>query len=112
MVVDNKRITELRHMKSVFHNLNGRLAAVVLGGAVVVAGSAFAFSQKAKTESFSAPSVDERPITRELGGHTSFAPVVKKVTPGVVKVVVMMKAHAASRQPAAPGRPRLGGYRH
>jgi serine protease Do len=87
---------ELRHMKRVFYNLNSRLAAIVLGGAVVVAGSAFAFSQKAKTESFNAPSVDERPITRELGSHTSFSPVVKKVTPGVVKVVVSMKAPNAN----------------
>ncbi len=89
-------------MKLVFRNINSRLAAVILGGAVVVAGSAFAFSQKAKTESFNAPPVDERPIARELGGHTSFAPVVKRVTPGVVKVVVTMKAHNTAFDGSSP----------
>jgi serine protease Do len=69
---------------------------------VVVTGSAFAFSQKAKTESFNAPPMDERPIARELGGHTSFAPVVKKVTPGVVKVVVTMKAHNTTFNNSSP----------
>ena len=51
-----------------------------------MAGSAVAFSQKPKAEKFSAPPVDETPIPREIGGHSSFSPVVKKVAPGVVKV--------------------------
>jgi serine protease Do len=69
------------------------VAAVALGGAVVLAGSALAFTQKPKAEQFSAPPVDERPLSREVGGHTSFAPVVKKVAPAVVKVFTTTKMH-------------------
>jgi serine protease Do len=79
-------------MKRVFHVFSNRMAAVALGGAVVLAGSALAFTQKPKAENFSPPAVDERPIAREMGGHTSFAPVVKKVTPGVVRIETMIKS--------------------
>lgn len=78
-------------MKRIFQRMSNRLTAITLGGAVVLAGSAVAFTQKPKTESFRPPPVDERPISRDLGGRTSFAPVVKKVTPGVVKVFSTMK---------------------
>jgi serine protease Do len=73
--------------------MSHRVTAIALGGALALAGSAVAFTQKPKAESFTPPAVDERPITRELGGRTSFAPVVKKVTPGVVKVFVTTKVH-------------------
>ena len=63
---------------------------------MVLAGSALAFSQNPKAENFNAPPVDERPIARDAGGHESFAPVVKKVAPGVVKVFTTMKAHNTS----------------
>jgi len=69
---------------------------IALGGAVILAGSAIAFSQKPKAEAFAAPPVDERPLVRGPGGHESFAPVVKKVVPGVVKVFTTTKAHPAS----------------
>src|SRR5437016_280414 len=77
----------------IFRNLSNRMAALALGGAVVVAGSALAFSQKPKPENFHAPPLDERPIAREAGSHTSFAPVVKKVAPGVVKVFTTTRMH-------------------
>ncbi len=80
-------------MKRIFQRMSNRLTALALGGALALAGSAVAFTQKPKAESFSPPAVDERPITRDLGGRTSFAPVVKKVTPGVVKVYVTTKVH-------------------
>ena len=80
-------------MNRLFQNVSNRVAAIALGGAVVLAGSALAFSQKPKTESFQAPPLDERPIAREAGSHASFAPVVKKVTPAVVKVFTTTKAH-------------------
>ncbi len=78
-----------------FNSVNSRLAALALSGAVL-AGSALAFTQKPKAESSRGPinvQVDERPIARELGGHTSFAPVIKKVAPGVVKVSTSTKIH-------------------
>src|SRR6266478_1553929 len=83
-------------MKRIFNQLNGRFTAIALGGAIVLAGSAVAFSEKPKAESFTPSAVDERPIARDLGGHGSFAPVVKKVAPGVVKVFTTTKVHNTS----------------
>jgi len=77
----------------IIKNVSNRMAAIALGGAVVLAGSALAFTQKPKTENFHAPSLDERPITRDAGGHASFAPMVKKVAPGVVKVFTTTRMH-------------------
>jgi serine protease Do len=82
-------------MKQIFETVSNRVTAMALAGLVVAAGSAVAFSQKPKTD-FSPPAVDERPLPRELGGRTSFAPVVKKVTPGVVKVFTSSKLQNAS----------------
>src|SRR6266403_467907 len=80
-------------MKHIFQHFSSRMAAIALGGAVVVAGSAFAFTQRPKAEHFNAPPLDERPIAREAGSHTSFAPVVKKVAPAVVKVFTTTRIH-------------------
>ena len=90
-------------MKNLFRNLSNRVAAVALGGAVVLAGSAVAFSQKPKSEHFTPPPVDESPLPREVGGHTSFAPVVKKVAPGVVKVFTTTKMHNTAFNGAPDG---------
>lgn len=85
-------------MKQIFAFVNSRLAALALGGAVVAAGSAFAFTEKGKADA-RAPSVkvevDERPVARDTAGRTSFAPIVKRVSPGVVKVYTTTKAHQA-----------------
>ena len=58
-------------MKRIFECLSNRLAVLALGGAVIAAGSALAFTEKEGTES-QKPSVsipvDERPIAREFGG--------------------------------------------
>src|SRR5439155_14946266 len=88
-------------MKRIFAPLNSRLAFLGLAGALVLAGSAIAFTQKpaAQTVALKVP-VDERPLDRDLGGRTSFAPVVKKVSPGVVRVFTSTKArHAAFNGP-------------
>src|SRR5690349_5534044 len=82
-------------MKLILKGMGNRLAALALGGAIVAAGSALAFSQKPKAASLNVP-VDEKPITRELGGRNSFAPVVQKVTPAVVKVVTEARIHNTS----------------
>ncbi len=75
-------------MKRIYTHWNNRVA-LALAGAVVLAGSALSFTQQSKAESggttFKLP-VDGRPISRDAASHASFAPVVKKVTPGVVKV--------------------------
>src|SRR5436190_4379697 len=86
-------------MRNVFNHLGNRMAALALGGAVILAGSALAFTQKEKAESSkSVPNVplDERPIARDAGSHNSFAPLVKKVTPAVVKVLTTTKMHNTS----------------
>jgi serine protease Do len=84
-------------MKRMIHHLNGRFLALMLGGALggalVLAGSAATFTQKSK-DSFSAPPVDTRPIDRGPAGHSSFAPVVKKVAPGVVKITTTSKVQS------------------
>jgi len=76
-------------MKRILTQWNNRVAVLAVGGAVVLAGSALAFTQKSKADSegttLNLP-VDEHPISRDAASHASFAPVVKKVTPGVVKV--------------------------
>lgn len=89
----SNELTNKRFMRNLFHKVSNRVAAVALGGAVVLAGSALAFSQKPKTEQFTAPAVDETPLPRAIGGHESFAPIVKKVAPGVVKVFTTTKLH-------------------
>jgi serine protease Do len=85
-------------MKKLFYPVSKRLAAFALSGAVVAA-SALAFTQKPKADSQHASvnvQVDERPIAREIGGHTSFSPVIKKVAPAVVKVFTSTKVHNTS----------------
>jgi len=91
-------------MKPIFKGLSNRLAALALGGAIVAAGSALAFTEKPKAASLNIP-VDEHSITREAGGRNSFAPVVKKVAPAVVKVVTATRIHntAYSGSGAPPG---------
>ena len=89
-------------MKNIFHRLNSRLMAFMLGGALVLAGSAATFSQKSKTTTYNAPPVDARPVDRETPGRVSFAPVVKKVAPGVVKITAVAKAHNAAAQSMPP----------
>jgi len=83
-------------MKIALINVPDRMASMALGGVLALAVSAIAFTQKPKADSIAIPPVDETPITRELGGHASFAPVVKKVAPGVVKVFTSTKTHPAS----------------
>ena len=73
-------------MKRIFSPGGHRLALVALAGAVVLAGSALAFSEKSQGEAPLAPPLDERPVNREPGSHASFAPIVKRVAPGVVKI--------------------------
>jgi len=85
-------------MKRTFEQWNNRWGAVALGAVVVLAGSALAFTQKTKDEGHNPPvnlAVDERPVNRETQGRASYAPVIKRVGPGVVKVFTTTKAHVA-----------------
>jgi serine protease Do len=84
-------------MRKILDQLNVRLLALGLGAAALIAGSALAASHtgpaKPKAPAASAQvEVDETPVPRAAGPYTSFAPIVKKVAPGVVKIVVTSKA--------------------
>ena len=87
-------------MKNILTQLSKRLPTLALGGAVILAASALAFTEKpaAKTEPQATPvslTLDERPVSRDAAGRASFAPVIKKVSPGVVKVFTTVKAQKA-----------------
>jgi S1-C subfamily serine protease len=71
-------------MKKISNQMSIGLVAVALGGTALLGGSALAVSVP----------VEENPLPRAAGSYTSFAPVVKKVTPGVVKVDVTTKSSA------------------
>jgi len=77
------------NMKTLFKSQRGRLAAFTVAAALALAGSAFAFTQVSKTKS-ETPKIniplDKTAVPREGLPTGSFAPVVKKVVPGVVKI--------------------------
>jgi serine protease Do len=102
-------------MKILFSPISNRLAVLTLSGAIAIAGSALAFSQKPKADSkhpaINIP-VDERSISRELGGHTSFAPVVKKVASGVVKVFTTTRVHNTAFSAPFSGPPGMEDFFH
>jgi len=82
-------------MKHIFEHLRNRAGALALGGAVAAAGAALAITPTSQAGAHNPPvkvEVDERPVARETAGRTTFAPVVKKVSPGVVKVFTTTKA--------------------
>jgi serine protease Do len=83
-------------MKKMFNQRNTRQLVLGMSAAILVAGSALAIDHMAGSKAKDAPKakveVDETPLPRQAGSYTSFAPVVKKVAPGVVKVVVTSKA--------------------
>ncbi len=89
--------------------VSARLRAVLLGGALILAGGSLAFS---KWNTASTPSggerivpvkleVDSAPLARGAGGRLtpSFAPVVKQVSPSVVKVFATMNARRIQQPP-------------
>ena len=76
-------------MKTLFELKRGRLATFTVAAAVALAGSAFAFTQVSKAQS-ETPKVkvplDESQISRVGLPTGSYAPIVKKVVPGVVRI--------------------------
>jgi serine protease Do len=83
-------------MKKILAQLNVRIVTLALGVTALVAGSALAASHLDTAKTKPSPDaanveVDESPLPRAAGPYTSFAPIVKKVAPGVVKIVVTSK---------------------
>ena len=91
-----------------------RRLAVLLGGAMLFAGSLFGISQLAHAESSTkaaAVRLEAAPETRMSGDvkfMTSFAPLVKQVAPSVVKVSVTVQAKTAAGPDS--GMPDLGRF--
>jgi serine protease Do len=83
-------------MKQITSYFSNRATGLALAGVLALAGTTVAFTQKSKSEGFNPPPVDESPLPRDGAGQTSFSPVVKKVTPGVVKVFTVTKARNAT----------------
>jgi serine protease Do len=74
------------------NSLSQNMAAFLLGGSLLAATCAVVLTVHASDQSSKAKSiglvVDNRPLTPEVKISTSFAPIVKKVLPSVVKVEV------------------------
>lgn len=92
--------------KTTIRNLSARLRAVLLGGALILAGGSLAFT-KWNTASPAASGggivpvrleVDAAPIARGGWFIPSFAPIVKQVSPSVVKVFASARIPTSSRQ--------------
>src|SRR6516164_1238515 len=83
-------------MKNITNYFSKRQATLAVVGALALAGSAVAFTQKPKAENDAKTPVvalDERPLERDGGSRASFAPVVKKIAPAVVRVFTTAKVH-------------------
>jgi serine protease Do len=96
-------------MKETIHKLSSRLRIGLLGTALVVAGSSLAVNHLVMAKDAPAKitrvnlSVNDTDIPRDGKFTTSFAPVVKRVAPSVVKVYVTTKPKAMSPQQAPFG---------
>jgi serine protease Do len=71
-----------------------RLPRFILAGSILAAVSVFAVTQAVENENSNKPAIvlDAKPLSHETKMATSFAPVVKRVSPSVVKVFVTSKA--------------------
>jgi serine protease Do len=74
------------------NGLSQKMAALLLGGAVLAGAGAVVLTVHASDQASKAKSlglvVDNRPLANDVKISTSFAPIVKKVLPSVVKVEV------------------------
>ena len=88
-------------MKRILSQFIKPLRLATFGGLVLLAGSVLAYEHHLGADSkgkvVNVP-VDETPIQRATGSFASYAPIVKKVTPAVVKVVVTEKVNVPNQQ--------------
>jgi len=88
-------------MKKILYKLNTRAGGLLLAAGLVLAGSAVAFDinskDKAEHPTVNVP-MDENAVARDSLPHGSYAPVVKKVTPAVVKIVTASRMDNSSMQ--------------
>ena len=92
-------------MKRIVNIFGRALPILALSGAFLLAGSVWALDGQSTDKSTGTGktlniTMDERAIPEATGPYTSFAPIVKKVAPAVVKVVTAQKA---ANLPEPPG---------
>jgi len=91
-MVGASKLTETETiMKTTYHQLQKRLPVLVLASAVALAATALAFTDMSAAKIKSGPvavnvPVDETSVPRDGLPRGSFAPIVKRVAPGVVKI--------------------------
>src|SRR5664280_1090385 len=88
-------------MKMIYAKLRKRLPVVVLVSAMALSGTTLAFTRKpAEKIKSDSPAVnvplDETAVAQNASPRASFAPIVKKVAPGVVKIEVTKTIKNAS----------------
>ena len=90
--------TNLSALKRFFQKLTPPLRVTLVAGALAAGATGLAWIHPSQAKDASATvspvvlHLNEQPVSRDGRGTTSFAPVVKKVTPSVVKVFVTGKA--------------------
>src|SRR5436309_8055922 len=95
-------------MKTTLSRFVPHLPRALLTGAVLLAIASIAASDKAADKNNSAKAqpvslaVDDRPVARDGKLGFSFAPVVKKVAPSVVKITATVKGHEVRTQDFFP----------
>src|SRR5687767_5672344 len=92
-------------MRQTFRRLPFKARLALLGGATLMIGSTLAFSRLAENVDAKAPVrlvVDEAPVKRDGRFTTSFAPVIKKVSPAVVNVFTTTAPRQNTSQPRNP----------
>jgi serine protease Do len=93
-------------MNKMFYRLNARAGGLLLATGLIVAGSAVAFDVYAKDKT-DHPQVniqmDESAVNRDTLPRGSYAGVIKKVTPAVVKIVVTTTRAENSMEQQMPG---------
>ncbi len=89
--------------------LSKKLTALLLAGAVVAGSYAVVLTVHATDQQTKAKSigliVDDRPLTHDVKLSTSFAPIVKQVSPSVVRVEVNIAAKETDNNGNIPGMP-------
>src|SRR5689334_21397723 len=97
-------LTVESYMKTICNQLRKRLPVLILVSALALAGTTLAFTKKSAEKVKTSPAavnvpVDETSVQRDALPRGSFAPIVKKVTPGVVKIeTITTISHTSSEQ--------------
>src|SRR5687767_1869033 len=92
-------------MRQTFRRLPFKARLALLGGATLMIGSTLAFSRLAENVDAKAPVrlvVEEAAVKRDGRFTTSFAPVIKQVSPAVVNVFTTTAAKQSTAQPRNP----------